>query len=37
MAVITLLYRTCRPVPSAELMQRAKNQPEDKDTGQDFD
>jgi hypothetical protein len=37
MAVITLIYRMCRLVLSDELMQRVKNQPDDKDTGQDFD
>ena len=37
MAVIILLYRMCRLVLSDELIQRVKNQPDDKDAGQDFD
>jgi hypothetical protein len=37
MVIITLLYLMCRHFLFAELIQRVKNQPDDKDTGQDFD
>jgi hypothetical protein len=37
MAVIILLYRMCCLVLSDELMQSVENQPDDNNTGQDFD